>query len=157
MQHHELDKRGNPTGKIIDHRRKSTYLTPIPKPRRQSGAQMGMWDGTAEELKENEAINQIRYQVDLWRRRGYAHITRITRQLLEYWTAETREKKLFFCQLEALETAIYITEVAKREKQDWIDKALTAACDEANPGLYRMALKMATGSGKTVIMAMLIA
>jgi len=156
-QQHELDKRGNPTGNILETRRKSTYLTPIPQPRRQTSAQLAMFDGVTEKVEDNYTINQIRQQVKLWRQHKYPHITRITRQLLDYWTAETREKKLFFCQIEALETVIYITEAAKREKQDWIDKALTDASTEANPGLYRMALKMATGSGKTVVMAMLIA
>lgn len=54
-----------------------------------------------------------------------------------------------------METAIYITEVAKREKQDWIEAELRKASDEANPGLYRQAFKMATGSGKTVVMVVL--
>jgi type III restriction enzyme len=156
-QHYELDPRGNPTGEIISQRRKSTYLTPIPQPRKQTGLQSSFFDGTGEKEEENYTINQIRQQVKLWRQKGYPFITRVTRQLLEYWTAEGREKPLFFCQIEAVETVIYITEVAKREKQEWIETELRKASDEANPGLYRMAFKMATGSGKTVVMAMLIA
>jgi type III restriction enzyme len=155
--HYELDGRGNPTGNILNQRRKSTYLTPIPQPRKQAGAQMSLFEGTAEKEEENYAINQIRAQVKLWRSKNYPHVTRVTRHLLDYWTAEGREKRLFFCQIEAVETAIYSTEVAKREKQDWIDTELRKASDEANLGLYRMAFKMATGSGKTVVMAMLIA
>ena len=157
QQHHELDDRGNPTGNVIAQRRKSTYLTPIPQPRKQTGQQMSFLDGTAEKEEENYTINQIRQQVKLWRQRGYPNITRTSRQLLEYWTAEGRERRLFFCQIEAVETAIYIAEAAKREKQDWIETALAEASAEANPGLYRQALKMATGTGKTVVMAMLIA
>src|SRR2546428_297405 len=63
-----------------------------------------------------------------------------------------RVRKLFFCQVEALETAIYITEVAKRYGDAWIENDLRAANDASNPGLPRMALKMATGAGKTVVM-----
>jgi type III restriction enzyme len=77
--------------------------------------------------------------------------------LIEHWTDPSREKKLFFCQNEALETAIYITEVAKKYGDAWIENTLRAANDGSNPGLPRIAFKMATGSGKTVVMAMLIA
>ena len=73
------------------------------------------------------------------------------------WTDPNREKKLFFCQTEALETAIYITEVAKKHGDTWIENAIREANDTSNPGLPRTAFKMATGSGKTVVMAMLIA
>ena len=92
-----------------------------------------------------------------WRQGGYVGVTRVTAGLLEYWTREGRDKKLFFCQIEALQTAIYITEVARKYGDAWIDNDLMTANDTSNPGLPRVALKMATGSGKTVVMAMLIA
>jgi len=76
---------------------------------------------------------------------------------LKYWTDTDRENKLFFCQIEALETAIYVTEVATKYGDAWIDNTLRTKNEECNPGLPRVALKMATGSGKTVVMAMLIA
>src|SRR5207237_76472 len=76
---------------------------------------------------------------------------------LEYWRNPDREKKLFFCQIEALETAIYLTEVATRYGDNWIENKLRGDSEAANPGLARIAFKMATGSGKTVVMAMLIA
>src|SRR5947209_6002075 len=77
-------------------------------------------------------------------------------RLLAYWTDPQREKKLFFCQNEALETAIYLTEVAKKYGDAWIENKIREANDSSNPGLPRTAFKMATGSGKTVVMAMLI-
>jgi type III restriction enzyme len=77
--------------------------------------------------------------------------------LIAYWTDPNREKKLFFCQNEALEAAIYIAEVAKKYGDAWTENALRDANDTSNPGLPRTAFKMATGSGKTVVMAMLIA
>jgi len=158
LQYHELDERGNPTGRILSNRRKSTYLTPIPQPRKQAGMNLSLFDTVVQEREqENEEINRIRGYLSLWRQKGRPHITRTTRVLLDYWTDEKREKKLFFCQIEAVETAIYITEVAKREQHQGIEERLCAASEEANPGLYRLALKMATGSGKTVVMAMLIA
>ena len=66
-------------------------------------------------------------------------------------------QKLFFYQIEGLETAIYIAEVAKKYGDSWIENAIRAGNDTSNPGLPRTAFKMATGSGKTVVMAMLIA
>ena len=77
--------------------------------------------------------------------------------MLYYWRDENRENKLFFCQIEALETFIYINEVAEKSGEAWIPNDLRKANNEANPGLYRLAFKMATGSGKTVVMAMIIA
>ncbi len=84
-------------------------------------------------------------------------MTPTTARLIAYWTDPNREKKLFFCQNEALETAIYIAEVAKKYGDTWIENAIREGNDTSNPGLLRTAFKMATGSGKTVVMAMLIA
>ena len=74
-------------------------------------------------------------------------------------TRKTACGRLFFCQLEALETLIFITEVAKQTKygEDWIEKYLREKAAEAGTELFRVACKMATGSGKTVVMSMLIA
>ena len=91
-----------------------------------------------------------------WRGSGYPGITAVTRELLDYWIEPDREKPLFFCQIEALETAIFLAEVAGRT-QPWIENRLREENQAKNPGLYRIAFKMATGSGKTVVMAMLIA
>ena len=84
-------------------------------------------------------------------------MTPTTARLITYWTNPNREKKLFFCQIEALETAIYIAEVAKKYGDSWIENAIREGNDTSNPGLPRTAFKMATGSGKTVVMAMFIA
>ena len=92
-----------------------------------------------------------------WREGGYVGTTRTTSRLLEYWTNADRERKLFFCQQEALETAIYLTEVAAGFGDAWIENELRQENTDFNGGLPRVALKMATGSGKTVVMAMLIA
>src|SRR5439155_9923645 len=79
-----------------------------------------------------------------------------TRELLDYWSQEDRNHPLFFCQIEALETAIYIAEVAGKEQQ-WIDNLLREEATKKSGSLYRVAFKMASGAGKTVVMAMLIA
>jgi type III restriction enzyme len=104
----------------------------------------------AERIVENSFINEVRARVDLWRQRGYPNITATTRRLLEHWTAEGREKRFFFCQVEALETAIFLAEAAHKETGGvYFQESLRQVADEHNPGLYRIALKMATGTGKT--------
>ena len=82
-----------------------------------------------------------------------------TARLLRHWRSHRFSSiRPFFCQIEAVETAIWLTEVARHSKpgRDLL-KHMEDASEEANPGLSRMALKMATGTGKTTVMAMLIA
>ncbi len=112
---------------------------------------------TADRIEENKFINRVRERLGIWRAGKYQGITSVTRRLLEYWSNPQREHRLFFCQIEALETAIYITEVAGKYGDAWIENSLREAAQVANPLLYRIAFKMATGSGKTLVMAMLIA
>ncbi|MCL5020023.1 MAG: DEAD/DEAH box helicase family protein, partial [Patescibacteria group bacterium] len=147
------------TNEIIESRRISSYFVPIPKPKKRSNQERIIFETewTEDRVKENEFINQVRERVTRWRQGGYVGITKTTNRLLEYWTNPDRELKLFFCQIEALETAIYVAEAANKYGDAWIENALREANKEANPLLYRNAFKMATGSGKTVVMAMLIA
>ena len=144
------------TNEIIEARRVSSYFVPIPQPRKR-GKQLAFTEWTQDRIEENKFINQVRERVAIWRRGGYQGITRTTARLLEYWQRPDRERRLFFCQIEALETAIYITEVAKKYGDTWIENKLREENAATNPLLFRVAFKMATGSGKTVVMAMLIA
>ena len=102
-----------------------------------------------EEFVPLELVNTIRQRVKEWRERGYPGVTPITRQLLNHWNNPERERKLFFCQREAAETLIWLIEASPAEKQ-----GIEIPKDN---GLTRYACKMATGSGKTVVMAMIIA
>jgi len=64
----------------------------------------------------------------------------------------------FFCQVEAVETIIWLTEVARQQKRyDKFWQHIKGANEQTNPELLRIAMKMATGAGKTTVMAMLIA
>lgn len=146
------------TNEIMDGRRISSYFVPIARPKK-IGKQRSLFETewTQDRIEENRFVNEVRRRVSLWRKGGYLGVTPTTSRLLTYWTDPNREKKLFFCQIEALETAIYITEVARKFGDAWIENALRDANDTSNPGLPRVAFKMATGSGKTVVMAMLIA
>ena len=150
------------TSEIVEARRTSHYFIPIAQPRKKNKQiEIPLGDSwTRDRIEENQFINEIREKVTIWRKGGYKgviQITAVTRKLLEYWQNPERERKLFFCQIEALETIIYITEVARRSGDTYIDNQLQRFKEEAGSSLYRMALKMATGSGKTVVMSMLIA
>ena len=102
-----------------------------------------------EEFVPLELVNTIRERVKAWRERGYPGVTPITRQLLNHWNNPERERKLFFCQREAAETLIWLVEASPAEKQGIVIPR--------DNGLVRYACKMATGSGKTVVMGMVIA
>jgi type III restriction enzyme len=146
------------TNEIDNGRRPSSYFVPIAKPKKKGSGQLQFdTEWTRDRIEENKLVNDIRRRIALWRKGGYDGVAPTTARLIAYWTDPNREKKLFFCQNEALETAIYITEVSKKYGDAWIENKIREANDSSNPGLPRMAFKMATGSGKTVVMAMLIA
>jgi len=145
------------TDEIIEGRRPSSYFVPVPKARKKGKGVSPDTEWTEDRVKENEFVNQVRDRVGRWRQMGYPHVSRATAQLLEYWTDPDREKKLFFCQIEALETAIYLTEVAAKDGAGWIERKVREENEKSNPLLNRTAFKMATGAGKTVVMAMIIA
>lgn len=158
-RHFNADERGL-TNEILDYRRPSSFYIPVPRAKTKQGQQdLNVVEGAfgTELQKENEFINKVRGKVKEWREADYQGITKASRDLLSYWRDETRENKLFFCQIEALETLMYVNEVAEKSGESWIINELKKANTDANPGLYRLAFKMATGSGKTVVMAMIIA
>lgn len=158
-RHFGADERGL-TQEVVDSRRRSSFYIPVPKAKtKQKQLDLHLAEGAfgSELQKENEFINKVRAKINEWRNGGYSGITKASRDLLAYWKDETRENKLFFCQIEALETLMYINEVAEKSGDSGIINELKKANADANPGLYRLAFKMATGSGKTVVMAMVIA
>ncbi len=145
------------TNQVEDGRRSSAYFVPIPPPKRKGKQLQFDTEWTKDRIEENEKVNRVRARVALWRDRGYGDIRHVTRRLLDHWNDPERDNKLFFCQIEALETIIYLTEAAEKNGDGWMLKWLREANDSSNPGLNRLAMKMATGAGKTVVMAMLIA
>jgi type III restriction enzyme len=145
------------TNEVAAGRRSSGYFVPIAQPKKKGKQLQFDTEWTRDRLEENKLVNDIRRRIAQWRVGGYVGVTPTTARLIAYWTEPEREKKLFFCQIEALETAIYLTEVARKYGDAWIENTLRAANETSSPGLPRAAFKMATGSGKTVVMAMLIA
>lgn len=122
--------------------------------------------GFAEEQRDDLAmVNALRMDVARWRRLNYEGATGVTKELLRHWAGEARPRRLFFCQREAVETVIYLAEILTAGRRPrfspaFTEKDLAQLVDLPNePGLLpltRFGCKMATGSGKTVVMAMLI-
>jgi type III restriction enzyme len=144
------------TNEVVEARRVSSYFVPIAKPRKKGGQMAFDTEWTQDRVEENDFINRVRGRVALWRRGGYLGVSRVTRRLLEYWKRDDRARRLFFCQIEALETIIYLTEVARKSDPS-LENELRRENENSNPLLYRIGFKVATGSGKTVVMAMMIA
>jgi type III restriction enzyme len=170
-RHWELDPQGQPTQQIINTRRPAEFITPIPKPkkRKPKPRQQGLALDEVEELSgetqryaHTAILNEVREHVDRWRLLPEAEwkVTPETARLLKRWRQDDFTGiRPFFCQIEAVETAIWLIEVAPKlgkVRQRYLAH-LDNANAEANPGLMRLALKLATGAGKTTVMAMLIA
>jgi type III restriction enzyme len=172
-RHWELDKDGQPTQQIVEYRRGAEFITPIPKPRKQKRQKsnqipMVLDEGKGLSTVEQEydatgTINLVRNYVDQWRMIPDPNDWKVTPEsarLLQHWRHhQFTDIRPFFCQVEAVETLIWLTEVAPKggKKEKELLERLESASNEANPGLFRIALKMATGSGKTTVMAMIIA
>lgn len=172
-RHWELDEDGQPTNRVIEIRRRSDLITPVPKPKKRrqgrgNQAQMVFGDEAGLSSEEQEynptpIINEVRIYVEEWRKLPNPDqwlVTPETARLLTHWRHHTFEGiRPFFCQIEAVETAIWLTEVAPklgtRTKKFW--SHIEGGNAQANPELMRLALKLATGAGKTTVMAMLIA
>ena len=171
-RHWELDDSGQPTQQIRDDRRRAEFITPIPKPRKRKGSaeqsqllfDEGKGLSTDEQQYDHTAIiNGVRQQVDKWRilpNPNDWRVTPATARLLQHWRHHNFSSiRPFFCQVEAVETAIWLTEVAPtagKVGKGFLEH-LTNANNDANPEIMRLALKLATGAGKTTVMAMLIA
>jgi type III restriction enzyme len=129
------------------------YRDPQAKPEREAGGAVG----TAIELK---LVNRIREQVRKWRADGYSGATRTTLELLQWWRRDGRYQRLFFAQLDAAETIIFLTEARPDYRQGLQIPQEEVSEDkraQGFTGFARYACKMATGSGKTTVMGMLAA
>ncbi len=170
-RHWELDDQGQPTQKTIEDRRRASFITPIPKPKKRKGSseqrQIVFDEGKGLSTQEQAydptpIINDLRHQVDQWRALPSPsdwQVTPETAHLLQHWRHHKfNDVRPFFCQIEAVETAIWLTEVAPTiARGKGFLELLKNANNDANPELMRLALKLATGAGKTTVMAMLIA
>lgn len=171
-RHWELDKEGQPTQQIIETRRRAEFISPIPKPKKRKGLteqqQLIFDEGKglsteAQQYEQTTLINGVRHEIEKWRALPNPNtwqVTPETARLLQHWRHHPFNSiRPFFCQIEAVETAIWLTEVAPtsgKAGKGFLDH-LEDANHNANPEIMRLALKLATGAGKTTVMAMLIA
>ena len=178
-RHWELDADGQPTNRLIGSRRRSDLITPVPKAKKRKAPRTGAGPAAQGELElsaDDEGlstaeqkydptpiINELRGYVDTWRalpNPSQWQVTPETARLLQHWREHVFQGvRPFFCQIEAVETAIWLAEVAPRmgaTGRKFRDH-LAGANAMSNPELFRIALKLATGAGKTTVMAMLIA
>ena len=176
-RHWELDEERQPTGKICQSRCHFTFITPIPTPKKRgsrgkaSQREIIFNEKTpALEMEDQQynleqLIGSLRVQVNQWRAiadSGQWRVTGETARLLRHWRRQRPDHsgfRPFFCQVEAVETVIWLTEVAPKLGKTGHNFLghLRNANQQANPGLSRLALKLATGAGKTMVMAMVIA
>ncbi|MDI6771103.1 MAG: DEAD/DEAH box helicase family protein [bacterium] len=144
-RHHWVIQRGEPPVMVEGRREGCYYYRP---PGRSTGAAQADDIGTRVSLA---LVNEIRRRVQAWKADNYRGASNMTSELLRYWTREDRERRLFFCQIEAAETIVFLTEARADYRQG-------LAISRDDPGTFiRYACKMATGSGKTAVMAMLAA
>ena len=155
-EHWVLDPHTNQaTNDPGDGRRPSAGRTLMPRPRK-TAVQPELGDVATEPF---DRINRLRECVEAWRDSGYPGATARTRQLLEFWKSDQHWFRPFFCQREAVETAIWLVEAGEVDDPiAW--RGIVGRLDDVNhrwnDDIPRIAFKMATGSGKTVVMAMLM-
>ena len=134
------------------------------KTERTGSAQLSLFQ--EEERDDLPLVSALRADVKRWRETNYRNATVVTRELLRHWARDDLLRRLFFCQREAVETIIYLVEIRQGGKRlgfnpTFTDEDFAKLVDTPNQpdlvDLIRFGCKMATGSGKTVVMAMLIA
>ncbi|MXY54624.1 MAG: restriction endonuclease [Gammaproteobacteria bacterium] len=169
-RHWVLDEGRQPTDVVGEGRRAVSFISPIPSTRKAGRKQRQIsLDTESEALATGNQqyqlialIDSLRQELAAWRglpERQW-RVTPETARLLKHWRHHKfADIRPFFCQVEAVETVIWLTEVAPSlgNRGSRFLEEIERASNQANPGLSRMALKLATGAGKTTVMAMLIA
>jgi type III restriction enzyme len=161
-QHWHIEESQQP--RLESGRRPASYFLRVPEGAargRRAADQAQMFE---DDLKGNEYLldlaNLLRQRVQDWRERDYQGATKVTRELIDLWRAPERAQPLFYAQLEAVETAIFLVEGPADLLQGVhvpVDEPGAAAKKDGYRAFQRYALKMATGTGKTTVMGMLAA
>lgn len=150
--------------KIEPGRRPASYFLRVPERAARGRPLEAQGEIFDEDVKGNEyrlhLANLLRKRVEEWRNRDHQGATKVTRELIDLWRAPDRTQPLFYAQVEAAETVIFLVE----GPTDLL-KGIRVPTDEPGPAakeagykaFQRYALKMATGSGKTTVMGMLAA
>lgn len=165
---------GGPDGsKRVRNRRPAKYFYRVPetagrrrrKRRHQDDGQELFEDVGAEaEVRDNDEhdydfdVNDMRQRIKRWRKADYEGATETTRRLLRHWNGTDRAPYLFFCQIEAAETIIFLVEAPDEYRRGMgeVPRDKVDERQQVDP-FTRYACKMATGTGKTTVMGMLAA
>lgn len=153
--------------RLVNSRRRASYYYRIPEHsgtgRRNIREQDFFEENVGEEI-ELELVSAIRRSVSEWRNGGltgtsYDGITEVTRDLLNLWYSDDRRDRLFFAQLEAVESVIFLIESSPVYRRNLPSIPIDEGASTQKNGEFftRYALKMATGTGKTTVMGMLAA
>ena len=151
-RHWQLDSSGRALAKEPISKRREPVTTTVPSDTKNLQLDL--------EYRDNRWLNklilEIRERVGDWRRDQYPGVTATTRRLLQHWTdPQAMTLRPFFAQVEAVETLIWLREVATRRNPQRAE--LEAEARKHNDGIVRYCAKMATGTGKTAVMGMVIA
>ena len=153
-RHWQLDEHGRAmTSTKLDRRPSSTQL-PVPSPRGDESD----WTAPDATVEPHGTINEIREHVGAWRAGHWKGVAPRVQHLLEYWSREGAAMRPFWCQREAAETLIWLFDAGRTQApaaHAAIVERLNRANRRWNDGIPRVALKMATGTGKTHLMAMI--
>jgi type III restriction enzyme len=155
-RHCKLDDAGI-AREIMPGRHPSQYFTPVLLPRKRAQQiELDVAEFTADKIQPDDFVDQVRDRVNLWRKQGYQGVILTTRRLLDQWSNPERNNPILFAQQETAEAATYLAKVAQKQGDAWIRNQLNDTNTACNLGLHRVTLRMAP-SGKTVVMAMIIA
>ena len=151
-KHWMLNDRGTATGELGEGRRPSAPYPTVP---RAGGRTRRV---TQAELEMHDRINIIRERVEAWRVAGYPGISPTIALLLRHWRGETAHTRPFYCQVVAIETLVWLCDADPRNdpKLDYLREEIFKASENHNGSILRYATKMATGTGKTMVMGMII-
>ncbi len=145
-------------------RRPASYFLRVPEGAARGRRAQSQGEFFEEKTKGSEYLldlaNLLRRRVQEWRDTGYVGATKVTRELIDLWRASDRRQPLFFAQLEAVESVIFLVEGPSHLRVGVdvpMDEPGPSAKEQGFRAFQRYALKMATGSGKTTVMGMLSA
>ena len=152
--HWRLDRRGRTLDVIDDGRRPSGMVSGVPETDQDRHVMFEL----AQDAEPHRTINDLRARLALWRADRWDGVSSTTRRLLEHWSSPGAVMRPFWCQLEAVETLIWLLEagpLCAPEECTAIRRRLAEVNAQWNQCIPRVALKMATGTGKTIVMAMI--
>ena len=155
--HWSLDEEFRACEPPLPGRRPSGAYLSVPKPqKRQASLDVTSGHRSCQEIEPHRQINEIRSAVQAWRKAGYAGARTATMALFEHWNnPDTDGLQPYYCQRDAVETAIFLTEGPDEARTPFTER-LSKLNATHNDRIPRIALKLATGTGKTLVMAMLM-